>query len=110
MYPITTLILRDDQLLVGGTLTSLLLKLKGSQIEPIAKGYGSLWPTCVELLLDAITVVWMKCENVVSTCQAHVDLQGDYSLFHSDCNLISSLGRKLKSGVASTCGGRSETG
>lgn len=57
-YLITTLVSRDEQLLVGDALTSIsLLKLKSSsQIEPIAKDYGSLWPTCAELL-DNNTIV-----------------------------------------------------
>ena len=52
-YIITTLVSRNDRLLVGDVLTSVsLLKLQGSQIEPIAKDYGTLWPTCAELLDD----------------------------------------------------------
>lgn len=52
-YLITTLVSRDNQLLVGDALTSVsLLKLRGSQIEPVAKDYSSLWPTCAELLDD----------------------------------------------------------
>ena len=52
-YLVTTLVSRNERLLVGDALTSVsLLKLKGSQIEPIAKDYGSLWPTCAELLDD----------------------------------------------------------
>lgn len=52
-YLVTTLVSRDSQLLVGDAITSVsLLKLNGSQIEPIAKDFGSLWPTCAELLDD----------------------------------------------------------
>ncbi|KIJ17938.1 hypothetical protein PAXINDRAFT_72888 [Paxillus involutus ATCC 200175] len=52
-YLITTLVSRGDQLLVGDALTSVsLLKLKGSQIEPVAKDYGSLWPTSAEMFDD----------------------------------------------------------
>lgn len=52
-YLITTLVSRENQLLVGDALTSIsLLELKDSHIEPIAKDYGSLWPTCAELLDD----------------------------------------------------------
>ncbi|KAF9219239.1 hypothetical protein BS17DRAFT_431256 [Gyrodon lividus] len=52
-YLITTLVSRDNQLLVGDALSSVsLLKLKGSQIEPVAKDYGSLWPTCAEMFDD----------------------------------------------------------
>lgn len=56
-YLITTLVSRDSKLLVGDALTSVsLLKLEDSQIEPIAKDYGSLWPTSAELLDDNIIV------------------------------------------------------
>ncbi|KAF9236524.1 CPSF A subunit region-domain-containing protein [Melanogaster broomeanus] len=52
-YLITTLVSRDNKLLVGDALTSVsLLKLNGSQIEPVAKDYGSLWPTCAEMFDD----------------------------------------------------------
>lgn len=56
-YVITTLVSRDDRLLVGDALTSVsLLRVQNLQIEPIAKDYGSLWPTCAELL-DENTIV-----------------------------------------------------
>ncbi|KIJ59461.1 hypothetical protein HYDPIDRAFT_177805 [Hydnomerulius pinastri MD-312] len=52
-YLITTLVSRGNQLLVGDPLTSIsLLKLTGSQLESVAKDYGSLWPTCAEMLDD----------------------------------------------------------
>lgn len=52
-YVITTLVSRDNQLLVGDVLTSVsLLKLKGSRIEPVAKDYGFLYPTSAQLLDD----------------------------------------------------------
>ncbi|KAF8133979.1 CPSF A subunit region-domain-containing protein [Boletus edulis] len=56
-YLITTLVSRNDRLLIGDALTSVsLLNLTGSKIEPIAKDYGSLWPTCAELLNENIIV------------------------------------------------------
>lgn len=56
-YVITTLVSRDNQLLVGDVLSSVsLLKLKGSQIEPVAKDHGSLFPACAQLL-DNNTII-----------------------------------------------------
>ncbi|KAL4064854.1 CPSF A subunit region-domain-containing protein [Scleroderma yunnanense] len=50
-YLISTLVSSGDQLLVGDALTSVsLLKMTGSEVELIAKDYGSLWPTSVQLL------------------------------------------------------------
>jgi DNA damage-binding protein 1 len=69
-YLITTLVARDDQLLVGDALTSVsLLELRGSQIEPIAKDYGSLWPTCAELL-DHNTIIGGNVRTVFITAHA----------------------------------------
>ncbi|KAI6039683.1 CPSF A subunit region-domain-containing protein [Pisolithus marmoratus] len=50
-YLITTLVSRGDLLLVGDALTSVsLVKLNESEVELIAKDFGSLWPTCAQLL------------------------------------------------------------
>ncbi|KAI6158847.1 CPSF A subunit region-domain-containing protein [Pisolithus thermaeus] len=50
-YLITTLVSRGDLLLVGDALTSVsLVKLNESQVELVARDYGSLWPTSAQLL------------------------------------------------------------
>ncbi|KIN94881.1 hypothetical protein M404DRAFT_17165 [Pisolithus tinctorius Marx 270] len=50
-YLITTLVSYGDLLLVGDALTSVsLAKVNDSQVELVAKDYGSLWPTCAQLL------------------------------------------------------------
>lgn len=50
-YLIMTLVSRGDLLLVGDALTSVsLVKLNESQVELIARDYGSLWPTSAQLL------------------------------------------------------------
>ncbi|KAH7885105.1 CPSF A subunit region-domain-containing protein [Phlebopus sp. FC_14] len=52
-YLVTSLVSHGNQLLAGDTLTSVsLLRLNGVQIEMIAKDYGSLWPTCAEMMDD----------------------------------------------------------
>ncbi|KAG8214764.1 CPSF A subunit region-domain-containing protein [Butyriboletus roseoflavus] len=72
-YLITTLVSRDNQLLVGDALTSIsLLKLKDSHIEPIAKDYGSLWPTCAELL-DDNTIIGGNSDYNVFTFRLQVN-------------------------------------
>lgn len=50
-YLISTLVSSGDQLLVGDALTSVsLLRVTGSEVELIAKDYGSLWPTSAQML------------------------------------------------------------
>lgn len=50
-YLIMTLVSRGDLLLVGDALTSVsLVKLNESQVELVARDYGSLWPTSAQLL------------------------------------------------------------
>ncbi|KIK96855.1 hypothetical protein PAXRUDRAFT_10541 [Paxillus rubicundulus Ve08.2h10] len=74
-YLITTLVSRGNQLLVGDALTSVsLLKLKGSQIEPVAKDYGSLWPTSAEMFDDNTIIGANSDYNLFAFCLQETEL------------------------------------
>ena len=63
-YLISTLILSGDRLLVGDALTSVsLLKVTGSGVELIAKDYGSLWPTCAQMV-DEKSIVGVNVSHI----------------------------------------------
>ncbi|KAG9315581.1 CPSF A subunit region-domain-containing protein [Chiua virens] len=86
-YLITTLVSLEDRLLVGDALTSVsLLKLTGSQIELIAKDYGSLWPTCAALLDDRTIIGGNSDYNLfafrlqVNELQKVLEREGHYYL------------------------------
>jgi len=68
-YLISTLVSSGDQLLVGDALTSVsLLKVTGFEVELIAKDYGSLWPTCAQML-DEKSLIGANVSRVsVSSC------------------------------------------
>ncbi|KAG6333787.1 hypothetical protein ID866_5298 [Astraeus odoratus] len=69
-YLISTLVSRGSQLLVGDALTSVsLLNMTESGTELIAKDYGSLWPTCAQMLDEK------------SLIGANGDDQSDYNIF-----------------------------
>ena len=63
-YLISTLISSGDRLLVGDALTSVsLLKVTGSGVELIAKDYGSLWPTCAQMV-DEKSIVGANVSHI----------------------------------------------
>ncbi|EGN98024.1 hypothetical protein SERLA73DRAFT_109335 [Serpula lacrymans var. lacrymans S7.3] len=50
-YLVTNLVCRGDKILVGDAINSIsFLRMVESQIQCLARDYGSLWPVCVEML------------------------------------------------------------
>ncbi|KAH7926445.1 hypothetical protein BV22DRAFT_1118853 [Leucogyrophana mollusca] len=52
-YLVTSLVSRGDKLFVGDAISSIsFLKMADNQLRSIARDYGPLWPTCIEMLSD----------------------------------------------------------
>lgn len=80
---VTSLVSRGNTLMVGDAISSVsLLKLANTQLETVARDYGSLWPICLEALDDR-SVIGVNVGNNLRFRNAYlpVDTQSDLNLF-----------------------------
>ncbi|KAG0700426.1 CPSF A subunit region-domain-containing protein [Suillus ampliporus] len=56
-YMVTSLASRGDRILLGDAISSIsMLRLEGNRLQLIARDYGPLWPTCVELMSNSTLI------------------------------------------------------
>jgi DNA damage-binding protein 1 len=56
-YLVTSLTSRGDIILLGDAISSIsMLRLENNRLHLIARDYGALWPTCVELTSNSTLI------------------------------------------------------
>jgi len=73
---VTSLVSRGNTLMVGDAISSVsLLKLANTQLETVARDYGSLWPVCLEALDDRSVIGVNSDLNLFSFTLQETELQ-----------------------------------